>query len=81
MIFIHCNHLLNIIHTSLLYITAIVMAQKTTGLSTEAAAYSTSLGLLPLCLGYTIYGLLEDDAKENNSSDDDETTTNNQVVT
>jgi len=57
------------------------MAQKTTGLSTEAAAYSTSLGLLPLCLGYTIYGLLEDDAKENNSSDDDETTTNNQVVT
>ena len=52
------------------------MAQKATGLSTVDAAYSTSLGLLPLCLGYTIYGLLED-AKENNSSDDDETTTNN----
>lgn len=49
--------------------TAIAMAQKATGLSTVDAAYSTSLGLLPLCLGYTIYGLLED-AKENNSSDE-----------
>jgi len=58
-------------------LTAIAMAQKATGLSTVDAAYSTSLGLLPLCLGYTIYGLLEDYAKENNSSDDDDKTNNN----
>ena len=65
------------IYTFFSYIyTAIDMAQKATGLSTVDAAYSTSLGLLPLCLGYTIYGLLEDNAKENNSSDDDEITNN-----
>ena len=63
------------IHFFLVYIPAIVMAQKATGLSTEAAAYSTSLGLLPLCLGYTVYSLLQDDTKENSSANDE--TTNN----
>ena len=61
-----------------MYYTAIVMAQRATGLSTEAAAYSTSLGLLPLCLGYTVYSLLQDDTKENSSANDE--TTNSDMM-
>ena len=57
--------------------TAVSMFRKASGLQHSEASYSLSLGLLPLCLLYTGYGLLNDNSnsKSNSNGSAEENTT------